>query len=464
MSLGLEWAGFRRIAAIEASPLAAHTYFHNLICRDESAVLPWQEFLNSRDLQRWVGLIVGPIEDRFDDFLDACRGRSRFPPDVIAGGPPCQGFSTAGKKDPCDPRNKLLDRMIDAVEALAPSVVLIENVPAMGAALRNSDLKGSVLDALLKKLNRLGYASTALRVDASLLGVPQTRPRLFVVGMRQDRVQSTGSAEWAAWESENALLGFVSKSASRVTVRDALGDLSGNGYRLGGRGEYGRLSYAKALRFDRALMVPAARRPGERTNTQDVQNHELRTHGERTVDRFRLYFRLRELQLNRRTLWAAALHGRERLSDVLRRQMDSRDLSNAEINRLVEELSDQIYEHPSKKHTQIVLDGDGPANTITTLPDDLVHYAEPRVLTVRELARLQSFPDSFVFKGKATTGGSKRKEEVPQYTQVGNAVAPLVARGVGQMLAKFLAEASVVGRPDTVELPEMNIPRVAATA
>ncbi|EJE4647720.1 DNA cytosine methyltransferase, partial [Listeria monocytogenes] len=69
--------------------------------------------------------------------------------------------------------------------------------------------------------------------------------------------------------------------------------------------------------------------------------------------------------------------------------------------------------------------------TITSIPDDFVHYSEPRIMTVREHARIQSFPDNFHFKGSYTTGGSRRKKEVPRYTQVANAVPPLFAEQVG---------------------------------
>ena len=78
-----------------------------------------------------------------------------------------------------------------------------------------------------------------------------------------------------------------------------------------------------------------------------------------------------------------------------------------------------------KKHTIIPLDQNAPSSTLTTLPDDYVHYSEPRILTVREYARIQSFPDWFEFKGKYTTGGKNRRDEIPRYTQVGNAVPPL---------------------------------------
>ena len=73
-----------------------------------------------------------------------------------------------------------------------------------------------------------------------------------------------------------------------------------------------------------------------------------------------------------------------------------------------------------------------------TIPDDYIHYEEPRTLTVREMARLQSFPDQFVFRGKVTTGGKLRKYQVPQYTQVGNAVPPLLAYAIGRQIDEAL--------------------------
>jgi DNA (cytosine-5)-methyltransferase 1 len=85
-----------------------------------------------------------------------------------------------------------------------------------------------------------------------------------------------------------------------------------------------------------------------------------------------------------------------------------------------------------------VLDPDRPSPTVTSMPDDLLHYGEPRTLTVRENARLQSFPDWFRFKGKYTTGGHLRRREVPRFTQVANAVPPLAARAIGELLVDLL--------------------------
>jgi DNA (cytosine-5)-methyltransferase 1 len=93
--------------------------------------------------------------------------------------------------------------------------------------------------------------------------------------------------------------------------------------------------------------------------------------------------------------------------------------------------------HGIKKMATRVLDPSLPAPTITSMPDDLLHYDEPRTLTVRENARLQTFPDWFAFKGKYTTGGERRAREVPRFTQVANAVPPLVAEMWGGVLLGY---------------------------
>jgi DNA (cytosine-5)-methyltransferase 1 len=93
------------------------------------------------------------------------------------------------------------------------------------------------------------------------------------------------------------------------------------------------------------------------------------------------------------------------------------------------------------KHRIFPMAEGDPAPTMTTLPDDVLHYRDPRILTVRETARIQSFPDWFSFKGKYTTGGDRRTKECPRYTQVGNAVPPLLALAIGRALAATLGEA-----------------------
>ena len=93
-----------------------------------------------------------------------------------------------------------------------------------------------------------------------------------------------------------------------------------------------------------------------------------------------------------------------------------------------------------KKHQIVPLSGNQACHTITTIPDDLLHYDKPRVHTVRENARIQSFPDWFSFKGKYTTGGNLRKKDCPRYSQVANAVPPLLAEVVGLLFKQILLD------------------------
>jgi len=105
--------------------------------------------------------------------------------------------------------------------------------------------------------------------------------------------------------------------------------------------------------------------------------------------------------------------------------MDGRNvLKNSDTNK-----RDYYRLHPNKISRAII-----------TLPDDYIHYVKNRIPTVRELARLQSFPDSFVFLGPRTTGGQQRRYTCPQYTQVGNAVPPLLSASLFKQLAKALNE------------------------
>jgi DNA (cytosine-5)-methyltransferase 1 len=117
----------------------------------------------------------------------------------------------------------------------------------------------------------------------------------------------------------------------------------------------------------------------------------------------------------------------ERFEEILKRAPRNKQLSG-----------DLRTEYDLKKRSITPLDGDLVCPTITSLPDDYIHYSEPRVLTVRECARIQSFPDDFQFKGKYTSGGDRRANEVPRYTQIGNAIPPLFAELAGLALKEIL--------------------------
>ena len=167
-------------------------------------------------------------------------------------------------------------------------------------------------------------------------------------------------------------------------------------------------------------------------------NHKFRSHKDSTRTRFRLLRLFRENGISENLFSLAVTKGLAVEADLKPLQpLLPIEFSRRRIDTL-RELAYLVCSLESRKHRQRALDPNSPAPTITTLPDDLCHYAADRTLTIRELARLQSFPDSFEFKGNETTGGEKRRTEVPQYSQVGNAVPPLLAEALGRQLMNLL--------------------------
>jgi DNA (cytosine-5)-methyltransferase 1 len=97
-----------------------------------------------------------------------------------------------------------------------------------------------------------------------------------------------------------------------------------------------------------------------------------------------------------------------------------------------------LLEQGTKKDKKVLLDPNAPSSTITTHPDEFIHYREPRNITVREMARLQSFPDDFEFRGRYTINGPRRRYDVARCSQVGNAVPPLLGLAIGRALHELL--------------------------
>jgi DNA (cytosine-5)-methyltransferase 1 len=184
------------------------------------------------------------------------------------------------------------------------------------------------------------------------------------------------------------------------------------------------------------LQVPAAfaRTPSDNR----ITNHDHRQHCTRVKARFRI-LRLLTAHFDRPveskhipclTHSHKSFLMKRRLI-FLNTDVERRPKSESELDALLKQLA-------SKKHAQRALLKGRPAPAQLTIPDDIVHYDQDRTLTVREMARFQSFPDSFEFVGKITTGGDMRAYEVPQYTQVGNAVPPLLALAIGKGVASLL--------------------------
>lgn len=227
------------------------------------------------------------------------------------------------------------------------------------------------------------------------------------------------------------------------TVGDALEDIGEIGYVDHSNAVYRHNDFARNARYGEEFL------PGHAVPVSPP-NHDQRNHGDLVVDRFRLLQAFVGTDLSGARLFELAARTDERdATKVVRNAIEG--LGGMPVS-LIDTLLGMGYPHPSLhdltseivrlqslKHSQRPLVASDPAPTIMSLPDDLVHPTCPRTLTVREMARLQSFPDWFVFHGKATTGGRMRATEVPQYTQVGNAVPPLVGLAVGRRIHTLLS-------------------------
>jgi len=293
-----------------------------------------------------------------------------------------------------------------------------------------------------------------------MVGVPQKRTRLFILGI-QERIFDMIPAHYRlSWQVEDGLSGLIRAEGHAPTVGEALADIGSEGYRLRFPSEYRELAYAKSLRFSRKFAVPTALSQGKRIGHGKLYNHELRNHKPDTIARFECYLYLKRLGIHERLLHKASIQDIGHIASQIHDQLRQNGLCPDEVDHITRELVEEVLRFKTKKHTQIALDANSPARTVTTLPDDLIHYAEPRVLSVRELARLQSFPDSFIFKGKPTTGGSRRRVEAPQYSQVGNAVPPLMARAVGRLVRSLLECTAASSNSDKAGLKSGNSTKV----
>jgi DNA (cytosine-5)-methyltransferase 1 len=385
LSLGLFQAGWQGLFAIEKSRDAFATLKHNLCEPDSRYRFDWPAWLDCK-AQTTSSLLRNHCRN-----LTALRGKV----DLIAGGPPCQGFSTAGLRNPKDPRNRLTDEYIQIVQLVRPKFLLLENVRGFQAA-----FKGKRQPYSARVVRRLAEAAVPYEVhtammNASDFGIPQPRARFIMIGVRKD-------LGWKDIQPIEAVRNFLAEfrndkglNGHDITARQAIGDLAISRQTLGPSDE--------TEGFQQIIY----KRPGKLSNYQKLLRDDLEP--DYSPNSLRL--------ANHRAETAA------RFQDILDKCPRGKTVPK-----------DYRKRHGMLKQCIAALHPDKLAHTVTTLPDDMLHYAEPRILTVRENARLQSFPDWFDFQGKYTTGGKVRRVECPRYTQVGNAVPPLMAEAVGRTL------------------------------
>lgn len=339
-----------------------------------------------KQLNKELKYFLGDINDlanskSLKDFL----GEDFYNIDVVCGGPPCQGFSLAGKRDANDPRNKLVFSYLEILRILKPKYFIMENVVGLLSTICE-EYQGScgttysekkVIDILINEFENIGFEVKYKILNAYDYGVPQNRQRVIIIGTNISR--------------NIKFPNFPEMIDEKVSVYEAIDDLKkiGNADAIDYYNLETNSKYQKESRVGRV----------KRIEVTQLTNHVTSNHTKKVIERFEL-------------------------------------LKQGEnFNSLFKRLHiDQLSYYLSKKNNCKKLSMYSSSPTVTTLPDDIIHYSENRILTVRELARIQSFDDSFVFYGKRTTGGKRRKFETPQYTQVGNAVPPLLSYAIAKEL------------------------------
>ena len=328
MSYGFEMVGFKPVLAIDIWQDALDTYKHNnpngtTLCADLSNI----------------------------DIKQVAQDYGIKKVDLILGGPPCQGFSVAGKRIVDDIRNKLYKSFVSFVEYFSPDMFVMENVPNI---LSIGD--GIVRESILADFKALGYDVKYKVLTASDYGVPQNRRRAIFVGTKKGEFD------------------FPTPSVkTKVTASQALSDLPESSVADGSK-------YAESEQSDYQKWA--------RSKSKGVYNHETTVHSEKT------------------------------------KHIISLVPDGGNYKDLPEE-----YRNTRKVHIAWTrLNSQKPSITIDTGHRHHFHYCYNRIPTVRECARIQSFPDDYVFL----------KSRTSQYKQVGNAVPPLLAAAIAEEVKKTL--------------------------
>jgi DNA (cytosine-5)-methyltransferase 1 len=386
--------------------------------------------------------------------------------DLVSGGPPCQSFSMAGLRQLNNVRNKLPFEFAKFVSIVKPKIALLENVTGILRAFKQDGKQFYAWFEVAKAFADVGYVPLCLHVNAKYAGVAQNRPRFLMIAIQSSFLNTV---EKLLNDSEVSLLTrskqFYKSYHNGIDVTpDILGYFDIQKREHSELFDKTFLSHlnthpTKFVSVKQAIndLLPANHKASNYVNyinqtfsngkkLQKIENNELRQNNIHVKQRFRLYQILNKV--------SAVTH--KEIKSLLKG--DINDISDLALNELIEhdylkgdefisfdtkeKLVDYLKTLHTKKQTQKALVADQPAPAALSIPDDACHYDHDtlRTLTVREMARIQSFPDSFVFRSKVTTGGQMRKFEVPQYTQVGNAVPPLLGKAIGKCIAELLSK------------------------
>ncbi len=382
MSLGLCNAGWKGLFAVEKDKMAFETLKHNLIDH-----FSWPKWLPVKEFD------IKHLMSLYQQELYSLRGKV----DLVVGGPPCQGFSMAGRRKSNDKRNKLIDSYVRFIDLVCPKLLFFENVYGFTTAIKKKTKlnEETYSEYVVKELSNLGYNVAFEIIDFSQFGVPQRRKRFILIGVRDGDARSFFSNLKAHKEQFLKNKGI----SNVVSVKEAISDIE--------------------------------KRHGE-TPSQEMPNFNMGVYSSPRSNYQRF--------LRRKIKGLDLLPDSHRFTNHSKKIIEKFEyiLKAAKRNKSIDKSIKLRFN--TKKRSVTVLSRIQPSPTLTTLPDDYIHYSEPRILTVREYARLQSFDDSFNFKGKYTTGGKQRTKEVPRYTQIGNAIPPLFGELSGLVFLQMQKE------------------------
>lgn len=314
-----------------------------------------------------------------------------------------------------------VDEFIEMIKAYSYTLDETFSLLKKYAIINNST---NILDTHLENL-RLYRISKPIIVHSADYGVPQNRERVLFIGCRKDqyvidKIPSTISDD------------------EKVTVYEAIHDLDfiGNGSIETNYGERRIIPDCEALIRKREAMGHLSENPNAKTYAEWSKTGRFAHRFKFKCDPF--YVRSM-FDLNNNLFCESPIlynHQTSSQGESVKQRLSIIAKHGAYNDECRDELATLGIE--SNKRNYTVLNPKGQSPTVVTMPDDFIHYAAHRAMTVREMARLQSFDDSFVFQGKRQTGGNKRKSEIPQYTLVGNAVPPLMARAIANTILKYI--------------------------